>query len=199
MPLPFLIAPLLVLMGLGAVLTSFDNVPAEGTVRDVLATRAISGLSDEPQSADTPPPPASADTPLQEIGVHPPGSTADAASKHLRGLTSGLEEMLTRPLGRGLGATGNWSRTPGSTSESTVGVIAAQLGIAGFALYSGFFAYGRCLESARHLVRHSPGARRGDAGLVHRLVRLGIRRWHPRQRLLSSLRRLGALHYERCL
>ena len=48
--------------------------------------------------------------------------------------------MLTRPLGRGLGATGNWSRTPGSTSESTVGVIAAQLGIAGFALYSGFFA-----------------------------------------------------------
>ena len=139
-PLPFLLAPLLVLMGLGAVLTSFDNVPAEGTVRDVLATRAISGLSDEPQSADTPPPPASADTPLQEIGVHPPGSTADAASKHLRGLTSGLEEMLTKPLGRGLGATGNWSRTPGSTSESTVGVIAAQLGMAGFALYSGFFA-----------------------------------------------------------
>lgn len=139
-PLPFLIAPLLVLMGLGAALTSFDNVPAEGAVRDVLATRAISGLSDEPQSADTPPPPASADTPLQEIGVHPPGSTADAASKHLRGLTSGLEEMLTKPLGRGLGATGNWSRTPGSTSESTVGVIAAQLGMAGFALYSGFFA-----------------------------------------------------------
>ena len=140
-PLPFLIAPLLVLMGLGAALTSFDNVPAEGAVRDVLATRAISGLSDEPQSSDTPPPPASADTPFQEIGVHPPGSTADAASKHLRGLTSGLEEMLTKPLGRGLGATGNWSRTPGSTSESTVGVIAAQLGIAGFALYSGFFAF----------------------------------------------------------
>jgi len=139
-PLPFLLAPLLVLMGLGAALTSFDNMPAEGTVRDVLATRAISGLPDEPQSAGTPQPPASADTPLKEIGVHPPGSTSDAASKHLRGLTSGLEEMLTKPLGRGLGTTGNWSRTPGSTSESTLGVIAAQLGIAGFILYSAFFA-----------------------------------------------------------
>jgi len=140
-PLPFLLVPLLGLMGLGAALTSFDNVPAEGTVRDVLATRAVSGLSDEPTSADTAqPPPAAADSPLQEIGVHPPGSTADAASKHLRGLTSGLEEMLTKPLGRGLGATGNWSGTSGSTNESTVGVIAAQLGIIGFILYSGFFA-----------------------------------------------------------
>jgi hypothetical protein len=139
-PLPFLLAPLLVLMGLGAALTSFDNVPEEGAVRDVLATRAISGLSDEPQSAGMAQPPSSTDTPLQEIGVHPPGSTADAASKHLRGLTSGLEEMLTKPLGRGLGATGNWSRTPGSTSESTLGVISAQLGMAGFILYSAFFA-----------------------------------------------------------
>jgi hypothetical protein len=140
-PLPFLLFPLLALMGLGAALTSFDNVPAEGTLRDVLATRAVSGLSDEPPSVASPQPaPSGTDNPLQEIGAHPPGSTADAASKHLRGLTSGLEEMLTKPLGRGLGATGNWSGTPGSTNESTVGVIAAQLGIIGFTLYSGFFA-----------------------------------------------------------
>ena len=140
-PLPFLLVPLLLLMGLGAALTSFDNVPAKGTIRDVLATRAVSGLSNEPTSVDSPQPPsASTDSPLPAIGVHPPGSTADAASKHLRGLTSGLEEMLTNPLGRGLGATGNWSGTPGSTNESTVGVIAAQLGIIGFILYSGFFA-----------------------------------------------------------
>jgi hypothetical protein len=58
----------------------------------------------------------------------------------LRGLTSGLEEMVTDPLGRGLGATGNWSGTAGSTNESTLGVIAAQLGIVGFVLYTGFFA-----------------------------------------------------------
>ncbi|TMB68238.1 MAG: glycosyltransferase family 2 protein [Chloroflexi bacterium] len=140
-PLPFLLVPLLLLMAMGAALTSFDDVPARATARDVLATRAISGLSDEPAPMDTPQPrPAGADSPLQEIGVHPPGSTADAASKHLRGLTSGLEEMLTSPLGRGLGATGNWSGIPGSTNESTLGVIAAQLGIAGFVLYSGFFA-----------------------------------------------------------
>ena len=139
-PLPFLLAPLLVLMGLGAAVTSFDNLPAAGTVRDALATRAVSGLSDEPASAGGPQPP-SADSagPLQEIGVHPPGSTADAASKHLRGLTSGLEEMLTKPLGRGLGSTGNWSGTPGSTNESTLGVISAQLGIIGFVLYCAFF------------------------------------------------------------
>lgn len=140
-PLPFLLFPLLAMMGFGAAVTSFDSVPAEGTVREVLSTRVVSGLSDEPVAAGTAqPPPATSDTPLQEIGAHPPGSTADAASKHLRGLTSGLEEMLTQPLGRGLGATGNWSGEPGSTNESTVGVIAAQLGVIGFVLYAAFFA-----------------------------------------------------------
>jgi hypothetical protein len=140
-PLPFLLVPMLALMSLGAALTSFDNVPAKGTVRNALATRAISGLSDEPTPGQTSQPaPSSTDSPLQEIGAHPPGSTADAASKHLRGLTSGLEEMVTDPLGRGLGATGNWSGTAGSTNESTLGVIAAQLGIVGFVLYTGFFA-----------------------------------------------------------
>jgi hypothetical protein len=140
-PLPFLLVPMLALMSLGAALTSFDNVPAKGTVRNALATRAISGLSDEPTPGQTSQPaPSSTDSPLQEIGAHPPGSTSDAASKHLRGLTSGLEEMVTDPLGRGLGATGNWSGTAGSTNESTLGVIAAQLGIVGFVLYTGFFA-----------------------------------------------------------
>jgi len=140
-PLPFLLFPLLAMMGFGVAVTSFDSVPAEGTVREVLSTRVVSGLSDEPVAAGTAqPPPATSDTPLQEIGAHPPGSTADAASKHLRGLTSGLEEMLTQPLGRGLGATGNWSGEPGSTNESTVGVIAAQLGVIGFVLYAAFFA-----------------------------------------------------------
>jgi hypothetical protein len=146
-PLPALLVPILALMALGAALTSFDSVPAEGTVRDVLSTRAVSGLSegpgvvgaDEPTPEQSQPPPPSTDTPLQEIGAHPPGSTADAASKHLRGLTSGLEEMLTDPFGRGLGATGNWSGASGSTNESTLGVIAAQLGIVGFVLYAGFF------------------------------------------------------------
>jgi hypothetical protein len=58
----------------------------------------------------------------------------------LRGLTTGLEEMFDRPLGRGLGATGNWSDTPGAVNESTVGVLAAQTGIIGFSLYVAGFA-----------------------------------------------------------
>jgi len=140
-PQPLLLLPLLAMMGLGAAITTFEDVPADGTIRDVLSTRAVSGLSDEPAVVDgEPAPPPDSGAPLQEIGVHPPGSTSDAASKHLRGLTSGLKEMVDDPLGRGLGATGNWGRTAGGGNESTVGVIAAQLGVIGFLLYAGFFA-----------------------------------------------------------
>jgi len=148
-PLPVVLLPLMVLMAFGAAITSFDDVPARETVRDVLATRAISGLAngpgvigvDEPEATETAAtPPDDPNAPLQEIEAHPPGSTAEGASTHLRGLTSGLEEMVDDPLGRGLGATGNWGRTVGAGNESTVGVIAAQLGIIGFLLYTGFFA-----------------------------------------------------------
>jgi hypothetical protein len=149
-PQPLLLLPLVALMAFGAAMTSFDDVPARGAVRDVLSTRAVSGLADGPgvigtseEPADigsTPAPPVDPDAPLQEIGVHPPGSTAEGASTHLRGLTSGLEEMVDTPLGRGLGATGNWGRTVGAGNESTAGVVAAQLGIVGFVLYVGFFA-----------------------------------------------------------
>jgi hypothetical protein len=149
-PLPAVLLPLMALMAFGAAITSFDDVPAREGVRDVLSTRAVSGLddgpgvigtSDEPAtSSSAPESPANPDAPLQEIGAHPPGSTSEGASTHLRGLTSGLEEMADAPLGRGLGETGNWGRTVGAGNESTVGVIAAQLGVIGFVLYAGFFA-----------------------------------------------------------
>jgi hypothetical protein len=148
-PLPLVLLPLVALMAFGIAITSFDDVPARQTVRDVLATRAVSGLAngpgvigvDEPAVTDTAAtPPDDPNAPLQEIEAHPPGSTAEGASTHLRGLTSGLEEMVDDPLGRGLGTTGNWGRTVGAGNESTVGVIAAQLGIIGFLLYTGFFA-----------------------------------------------------------
>jgi hypothetical protein len=142
-PQPVLLLPLLVFIALGATITTFSDIPAKDSVRDVLATRAVSGLSNEPATAPpvaTDPPAVEPAGPLQEIEVHPPGSTADAAEKHLRGLTTGLEEMFDRPLGRGLGATGNWSDTPGSVNESTVGVLAAQTGIVGFFLYIAGFA-----------------------------------------------------------
>jgi hypothetical protein len=148
-PLPLVLLPLVALMAFGAAITSFDDVPARGAVRDVLSTRAVSGLAngpgvigvDEPEATETAAtPPDDPNAPLQEIEAHPPGSTAEGASTHLRGLTSGLEEMVQDPLGRGLGATGNWGRTVGAGNESTVGVIAAQLGIIGFLLYTAFFA-----------------------------------------------------------
>jgi hypothetical protein len=148
-PLPLVLLPLVALMAFGAAITSFHDIPARGLVRDVLSTRAVSGLAegpgvigvDEPEATDTAATlPDDPNAPLQEIEAHPPGSTAEGASTYLRGLTSGLEEMVDDPLGRGLGATGNWGRTVGAGNESTVGVIAAQLGIIGFLLYTGFFA-----------------------------------------------------------
>ena len=81
-PQPLLLLPLVVLIGLGAAITTFASVPGRESIRDGLATRAVSGLSDEPApSAPQPSVPAEASPPLPEIEVHPPCSTADAASK----------------------------------------------------------------------------------------------------------------------
>jgi hypothetical protein len=131
-----------ILMSIGVVITTFSTFPGDGLARDVLATRAVSGLTDEPPAppvappvSDEPPVPGA----LEEIIVHPPGSTAEGAGKHLDGLRSGLDRMLDDPLGAGLGAAGNWSDAPEAGGESGVGVIAAQLGVAGFFLYVGFF------------------------------------------------------------
>lgn len=143
LPHPLLTGALLVVMILGAVLTTLSNPPARDDIRSVLSTRAVSGLSPEPAApaaTPQPTPPGQTPPPLEEITNHPPGSTAEGASKHLRGLTSGLEEMLHAPLGRGLGAAGNWSRDPGVGGESTVGVLSAQLGVPGFILFLAFFA-----------------------------------------------------------
>ena len=92
------------LMAFGAAITSFDDVPARESVRDVLSTRAVSGLADGPGVIGVDEEPVTSTSarastgprrsPLQEIGAHPPGSTSEGASTHLRGLTSGLEEMM---------------------------------------------------------------------------------------------------------
>ena len=131
-----------VVMSVGVVITTFDSFPGDSFARDALATRVVSGLSDEPEvSGATPPDTGSEPQPggLEEVLVHPPGSTAEGASKHLDGLRSGLDRMLEEPLGAGLGAAGNWSDAPEAGGESTVGVVAAQLGIAGLVLYVAFF------------------------------------------------------------
>ena len=155
-PTPALLVVVIAVMGLGAALTTFSNVPAREQVRDVLSTRAVSGLTPEPTAAPIDPtlpaatPAPGAEPPaLEEIIVHPPGSTAEGASKHLGGLTSGLEEMVDDPLGRGLGAAGNWSRSPEVGGESTVGVLSAQLGVPGFILFASFFVAVDCESCPR--------------------------------------------------
>jgi hypothetical protein len=143
--LPVLLGALVaVSMSIGVVITTFSSFPGDGLVADALATRVVSGLSDESSAppvtgpvTDEPDPPAPGD--LDEITIHPPGSTAEGAGKHFDGLRNGLDQMIDKPLGLGLGAAGNWSDAPEAGGESGVGVIAAQLGVAGFLLYVGFF------------------------------------------------------------
>jgi hypothetical protein len=131
-------------MTVGVAITSLSQFPGDSQVRDILETRAVSGLSAEPTVA-TPDLPASdtvapVEGPLEEITVHPPGSTAEGASKHLDGLRSGLDKMLEEPLGAGLGAAGNWSDAPEAGGESAVGVVAAQTGAPGLLAYVAFYA-----------------------------------------------------------
>ena len=124
-----------VAMSIGVVITTLSSFPGDGLVRDALETRVVSGLSEEPPAQVTPPVPPTQSGPLDEITDHPPGSTAEGASKHLDGLRSGLDQMLEKPLGLGLGEAGNWSDAPEAGGESTVGVVAAQLGFPGLLMY----------------------------------------------------------------
>jgi hypothetical protein len=137
-----------VAMTIGFVVTTFSSFPGDAQVRDLLETRTVSGLSDEPTPAVAPAPPDTSPPdpapppqagPLEEIEVHPPGSTAEGASKHLDGLESGLNRMLEKPLGSGLGAAGNWSDESLAGGESAVGVVAAQTGVPGLIAYFAFY------------------------------------------------------------
>lgn len=127
--------PLVALLGFGFIVTTFplSELPRGGDrLQDFLATRAVSGLSSPPQTPTASGPPSPAPD-------HPPGSTAEGASTHFKGLTAGFQAMLREPLGRGLGAAGGWSQAPELGGESTMGATAAQLGFPGFLLLSGFF------------------------------------------------------------
>jgi hypothetical protein len=142
--LPLLLgAAVALILSAGVAITTFSSFPGDEAVRSLLETRGVSGLAAEPVSSAEPgdgaPPAPDTQQPgeLEEIEVHPPGSTAEGASKHVDGLESGLDHMLGDPLGAGLGAAGNWSSSPEAGGESAVGVVAAQLGAAGLLLYLG--------------------------------------------------------------
>ncbi len=102
---------------------SFSQLPnRREQLQDVLSARVISGLEPVPKL-----PPSG--EPLNE-----------GARAHVNGLTSGLEQMLHDPGGLGLGAAGVWSEAPEAGSESAVGTLAAQLGVAGLTLWLAFHA-----------------------------------------------------------
>jgi hypothetical protein len=134
------LAPLVVPALVGAALASglavfsASHLPARAQVEDFLLW-----------SANMPPPQAIPGTPEGAIAGspppafdHPPGSAAEGASRHLQGLREGLEEALRSPLGRGLGQAGVWSEAPEVGGESTIGAMAAQLGLPGLLLWAAF-------------------------------------------------------------
>ena len=59
----------------------------------------------------------------------------DNVARHIRGLTSGILYLLHSPFGVGLGTTGFWGERPSVGSDSTVGVIASQIGFLGAGLW----------------------------------------------------------------
>jgi hypothetical protein len=103
---------------------SFSNLPnRRENLQDVLSESYVSGFPDYTVPEPNP------DDPID------PGVT-----RHVNGLTSGLNAMLDNPLGLGLGAAGGWSEAPDVGGESATGTVAAQLGVAGFALWLAFHA-----------------------------------------------------------
>ncbi len=61
-------------------------------------------------------------------------------ARHLDGLASGLANVLVHPIGSGLGSTGFWGQRLSIGNDSTLGVVASQLGIAGAAAYVAWLA-----------------------------------------------------------
>ena len=131
-------APAVVLTGaalaLGLAVTSAAHLPARERVEDFLLWSAN---MPPPQVGAVPPPTATGGSPPPAFD-HPPGSAAEGASRHLQGLREGLEQALDSPLGLGLGQAGVWSAAPEVGGESTIGALAAQLGLPGLLLWGGF-------------------------------------------------------------
>jgi hypothetical protein len=61
-------------------------------------------------------------------------------TRHVTGLLTGLGHVVEQPLGSGLGSTGFWGQHVKIGTDSTLGALTSQLGIAGGALYLGWLA-----------------------------------------------------------
>lgn len=125
------LGPLALVLAAGIVVSTRATVPARGDVQDFLLW-----------SSNMPPPQvAAAPLPAPEVGPpppafdHPPGSAAEGAERHLGGLREGLESAFRHPLGLGLGQAGVLTEAPEVGGESTIGALAAQLGLPGLILW----------------------------------------------------------------
>jgi hypothetical protein len=101
---------------------SFSQFPnRRAQLQDILNSEFVSGF------------------PPREVPGPPPSDLLDqGAQAHVNGLSTGLDKMREEPLGAGLGAAGGWSRAPEVGGESTVGTVAAQLGVPGLVLWLAF-------------------------------------------------------------
>jgi hypothetical protein len=126
------LAPAGVALALGLAVFSASHLPARPEVEGFLLWSA----NMPPPQPGAPAPPGGG--PLPPAFDHPPGSAAEGASRHLSGLREGLEQALRSPLGLGLGQAGVWSQAPEVGGESSLGALAAQLGLPGLGLWLAF-------------------------------------------------------------
>jgi hypothetical protein len=63
---------------------------------------------------------------------------ATNVNRHLGGLLTGVGQLLTHPLGTGLGSTGYWGEIRRIGNDSTIGAVAAQTGVLGAVAYVGW-------------------------------------------------------------
>ena len=149
-PQPLVLLPLVALMAFGAAITSFDDVPARETVRDVLSTRAVSGLSDGPgvigtsdepaTSSSAPAPPAIQTLPSRRSALIRRAAPPKAPPRTCAASPAASKRWSTLRWAEGWAPPATGAALLGAGNESTVGVVAAQIGIVGFVLYVGFYA-----------------------------------------------------------
>lgn len=73
------------------------------------------------------------------VGSLVPGVGPNIAA-HVDGLITGALQLLTHPLGSGLGSTGFWGANLDVGTDSTAGVIASQLGLPGIVIFAAWAA-----------------------------------------------------------
>ena len=79
-------------------------------------------------------------------------------ARHVTGLLTGLAHVVAQPLGSGLGSTGFWGQHVKIGTDSTLGAVTSQLGIAGGGRVCGLARRDRLAVAAEMIGRWTSGA-----------------------------------------